>query len=54
MLGAATEATWIECARALAAKLNDKKLLDTTTNPYAGIGKTVPLVRKALEQPSGA
>jgi hypothetical protein len=53
MLGAATEATWIECATALAAKLNDKDLLDATTKQFP-IGRTVPLVRKALEQTGGA
>ena len=43
MLAAATEATWIECARPLAAKVKDKKLRDATTNPFAGFGLLVDL-----------
>lgn len=50
MLAAATEATWIECATALSAKLKDDKLRDTAANPHAGIGQLVELTRKALER----
>lgn len=53
MLAAATEATWLECATALSAKLKDRKLQDATTNPYAGFGLLVALMRKALERPDG-
>lgn len=49
MLAASVEATWTECGVAVAKNLGDSKLEILAKDSFAGIGKIVSEVRKALD-----
>lgn len=53
MLGAATEAAWTECGRAVGKKLAVTKLEECMQKPLTGIGKKVSEIRKVLESEKG-
>lgn len=50
MLGAATEAAWTECGKAVSAQLGDAALSTLIGNPLTSVSKIVTEVSKALEQ----
>lgn len=53
MLAAAVEATWTECAAAVAKKLANAKLGGVVNDPLSSVSKIVAETQKALEQPDG-